>query len=100
MDYGDLKKIVDEAIIDHLDHQHLGPWPLSSLEAEGEGQDVIYYVPEILGDGFYPSSENLVLRFVDILRPLLGTEIGAKYKHYLSRVSLKETCTSEARWEV
>ena len=101
IDYADLKEIVNEAIVDKLDHQHLGPHALADEEHVrdtailGE-KGYPYQVPSILGKGFYPSSENLVLRFVEILSKAFNPVKAFR----LSYVSLKETCTSEAIWQV
>ena len=91
-DYGDLKALVEEPIIRHLDHSHLGCGNAYTTY-EPKVQDVWH---PYLGVDFYPSSENLVVAFVRILQPLVKELSHGSTE--LSEVTLKETCTSTATW--
>lgn len=87
MDYAELKTLVTQEVIDHVDHSHLG----CGIAYHGdEGTAHSFF-----GSDFYPSSENLVIAIAAILQPLINT---SETTRYLSLVSLKETCTSEATW--
>jgi 6-pyruvoyl-tetrahydropterin synthase len=81
-DYAEIKEIVERLVISRVDHQHLGSYNLV-----GEPGEVYYSAFE---ENFYPSSENLVLEFVNILQSEFG--------YLLYEVSLDETCTSRATW--
>ena len=96
MDYNDLKQLVQDAIIDKVDHQHLGMDDLESAYTRLKS----YLVPTILPKDFYPSSENLVVLFADILNARLDALIRLEGQPsvMLAYVKLKETCTSEAVW--
>lgn len=91
-DYSQLKLIVDERIINRVDHMHLGQ---GSLVAPSESGFRPYRCA--FGDDFYPSSENLTLLFRDDL-----VKHWAAYKFpagvQLVRIEIDETCTSRCIW--
>lgn len=107
IDYGMLSELVKSYIINVCDHQHLGKGTIKHLESNlGGGANY----PAVLGEEFYPSSENLVLAFVKILSPLIQ-ELGSPAllskdlqrvltpaSHQLAYLSLDETCTCKAEW--
>lgn len=90
MDFGNLKDLVHRSVIDRVDHQHLG---VGNAFIDNGEQGLATQYPAILGRDFYPSSENLVNLFAEMLAPkfrIVGVE--------LTRVKLFETCTSAAEW--
>ncbi|HPR30445.1 MAG TPA: 6-carboxytetrahydropterin synthase [Prolixibacteraceae bacterium] len=89
IDFSDLKKIVKERIVDRFDHSLMisSRAPHEKL-LELEGMYERHHVVD-----FQPTCENLVLHFVDIIRPLLP--VGIK----LQRVTLYETANSSAEWD-
>lgn len=89
VDYSRLGDIVNQYVIQEVDHQHLGQGGMNSFFV-GTG-----YAP-ILGNKFYPSSENLVIRFAEILRPHIQ---ALRPTVDLLRLTLHETCTCECTWE-
>lgn len=100
VDYGDLSKLVNERIVYHLDHHHLGQGNVIRFTPLGEEQ--VFSSP--FGPDFYPSSENLVLTIADCLAPLMQTIPGYRVEQgpgeslHLAYVALEETCTSRAEW--
>lgn len=86
IDYTDLKDLVQLGIIDIVDHQHLGCGGVI-LGAEEDYQSAVF------GAKFYPSSENLVLKFRDILDEVIDSPSAQ-----LTAIILEETCTSRAEW--
>lgn len=96
LDYAKLKKVVNEHVVEKLDHTHLG---YGFMREEGIwcGPDPEPDPPHqcYFGMLFYPSSENLVIAIAKILIPLIP-EINPNV--HLFEVSLKETCTSAARY--
>jgi 6-pyruvoyltetrahydropterin/6-carboxytetrahydropterin synthase len=88
VDYSDLSKLVEKAIIERLDHVHLGCGTTTTRDGIGQEQ-----CP--LGIFFYPSSENLVVAIGKMLQPLVA-ELAQGV--YLYEVALDETCTSRAVW--
>jgi 6-pyruvoyltetrahydropterin/6-carboxytetrahydropterin synthase len=81
MDYGIIKENM-EPLITALDHHHLGTWDSDWLPYNAEWDAG---TPE----GFYPSSENLILWIAERLSA--SYEPGAKW----SKLELNETCTSK-----
>jgi len=89
IDFGDLKRIVKTQIVDQFDHSlvvyknapHL---KLLELNEMYERHHVV---------NFQPTAENLVLHFVNIIKPLLPTEVKLK------NVKLYETASSYAEWD-
>jgi 6-pyruvoyltetrahydropterin/6-carboxytetrahydropterin synthase len=95
VDYGDLKALVDREIIQKVDHQHLG---MGSLTTPFQGDYTCQHTyPCVFEEAFYPSSEMLVLKFAEILEPLVPELVGSK-RLKLAEIRLRETCTSEAIW--
>lgn len=91
VDYADLKKLVNEQIINVVDHAYLGANTLKTSLGNIAG------VP-VFGEDFYPTSENLVKVFVRLLLPLVP-ELGLPSQRIkLAGVDLHETCTSAAIW--
>lgn len=89
VDFGELRACVMGNVIDLVDHQHLGQG-LVLMRGEEDLQDAVFE------EDFYPSSENLVMKFVEILRePIRDLGEGVE----LLAVELQETCTSAARWQ-
>lgn len=89
-DYADLGRVVEENVINKLDHTHLGQgMAISNKKA---------FCP-YLGPDFYPSSENLSIAIGRILQPLIQ-EIPtyAETTVRLYEVTIEETCTSKCTW--
>jgi 6-pyruvoyltetrahydropterin/6-carboxytetrahydropterin synthase len=80
MDYSELSENM-VPLIESLDHHHLGTWDSDWLPYNGDWDA---HTPE----GFYPSSENLLLYIAE--RMSASYEPEAKW----SRLELNETCTS------
>jgi len=91
VDYAELSKLVNEHIIDKLDHTHLG---CGKALTGREGEELQMWRP-YFGWTFYPSSENLVRAIARVLEPLVQE---LRHGVTLFEVELKETCTSAARW--
>ena len=87
MDFGDLKRIVNENIISHFDHALLlnqKSTMLNTLRSENFGK--IESLP------FQPTCENLLPYFAEIISTRLPN--GVKLHH----LKLNETATSFAEW--
>ena len=87
MDFGDLKAIVQDQIIDKVDHQHLG------YDSMHDAQNGETWRPPSIVSGVYPTSEMLVGVFAKILGPEFK-----KFDVQLALIKLEETCTSAAIW--
>lgn len=87
MDFGDLKKIVRESIVDEFDHALV----LSRESANEFNPDTEMFGRTILVD-YQPTSENMLIDFVVRLKSQLPANI--KLHHLL----LRETVTSYAEW--
>lgn len=89
IDFGDLKKIVKEEIIDIFDHSLV-------LNKNTPHRELIEKLSEdghrVISVDFQPTSENLVIHFVEKIRSKLPQEIE------LIEVKLQETETSFAQW--
>lgn len=94
VDFYELGNVVNEHIIDHLDHSHLGKGTMVASLGMGytDGPEFNSY----FGREFYPTSENLVMAIARILNPLIPELPNASAR--LIEVRLAETCTSEAIW--
>jgi 6-pyruvoyl-tetrahydropterin synthase len=89
MDFGDLSKVVNERVIDRLDHRHLGEWNFQpSTLPPREILDCID-ATGLPGD-FYPTCENLLMWIGQQLIRAFG--VG----YYWSELELEETPTSRA----
>ncbi len=87
MDFGDLKKIVRNSIIDEFDHALV----LSRESANDFSPDIEMFGRTILVD-YQPTSENMLIDFVGRLKNQLPSYL--KLHHLL----LRETVTSYAEW--
>lgn len=93
-DYAVLSKLIEYRIVNLFDHQHLGQ---GSLILERYTQGTSY--PAVLGEAFYPSSENLVTRISsDLLREIQANKETYGESTRLVEVGLNETCTSSCVW--
>lgn len=97
LDYAKLKRVVNAHIIDQLDHTHLGFGHMITTDPPQfhPNRNEDYAAQCYFGASFYPSSENLVIAIAKILTPLIP-ELNPNVR--LFEVSLKETCTSAARY--
>jgi len=88
MDFGDMKKIVQENIIRIFDHALV-----LNRNSMMEDQDKI---PELFEKmmmvDYQPTSENLLLDFMQRIRPLMPANIR------LHNMRLRETATAYAEW--
>lgn len=89
IDFGDLKKIVKEEVVDPFDHatvfNSLTPHIELAQELEARGHKVILA-------GYQPTSENMVTDFADRIRARLPENIS------LHSLQLRETETAYAEW--
>lgn len=87
-DFGDLKAIVQQAILGEFDHALVlnDQAPYSKSEVISNEFEKVILVP------YQPTCENLLLHFVEKLRGLFGKEMQ------LVSVRLEETPTSYAEW--
>ncbi|HDQ16398.1 MAG TPA: 6-carboxytetrahydropterin synthase [Bacteroidetes bacterium] len=88
MDFGDLKKIVKENIIDT--HDHFLAINKNSPHNEIKFED--YNIDQIQRKNYQPTCENMVVEFAEIIKSKLPENI------YLESVKLYETQTSSAEW--
>lgn len=90
IDFGDLKKIVKENIIDKYDHALVlnENAPYSKSEVISNEFEKVILAP------YQPTCENLMLDFVAILNPLFTEETE------LISVKLEETPTSYSEWDL
>jgi 6-pyruvoyltetrahydropterin/6-carboxytetrahydropterin synthase len=88
MDFGDLKRIVKENIIDVLDHALILPsdMDIDGLRKLGESFSKVHVV------GFQPTSENLLNDFASRISGLLPAGVT------LYSLRLRETANSYAEW--
>ena len=88
MDFGDLKKIIKEQVVDPFDHALLLNSEISHLGLDNLGEPFtnIILLP------YQPTSENFLLDFAKKIRDLLPA--GVK----LHSMRLRETNTSYAEW--
>lgn len=89
VDFGDLKRIVQEKIISRYDHSLV-----MRLTPENGKMiaDLAAYYGNVIAVDWQPTSENLVSRFADGIRDELPAEVT------LCSVRLSETATSYAEW--
>lgn len=89
IDFGDLKKIVKEEIIDKFDHaiaiNKNTPHQELGLELEKKGHKVVFA-------DFQPTSEMLVIHFAEVIKKRLPENIQ------LFSVKLQETDSNYAEW--
>jgi 6-pyruvoyltetrahydropterin/6-carboxytetrahydropterin synthase len=88
MDFGDLKKIVKETVVDKFDHALVlnSRTPVESFKQQAELFNKVIFVD------YQPTSENLVADFADQLKNRLPDQIR------LFSIKLRETATSYAEW--
>jgi 6-pyruvoyltetrahydropterin/6-carboxytetrahydropterin synthase len=88
MDFGDLKKLVKDEIIDHYDHALVlyDKMPAELLKTLKNNFDRIILKP------YNPTSELMLLDFVEKLKKRLPENVTLKH------VFLRETTTSYAEW--
>ncbi|MBK7173271.1 MAG: 6-carboxytetrahydropterin synthase [Bacteroidales bacterium] len=88
MDFGDLKKIVRNCIIDEFDHALV----LNKLSAD----EFLPLKSEVFGKtilvDYQPTSENMLIDFAERLIPLMPPQVK------LHNLLLRETVTSYAEW--
>jgi len=89
IDFGDLKKIVKTEIVDRFDHsmvinKNAPHEKMLELNEMYERHHVF---------NFQPTCENLVIHFVNIIKPLLPEGV------MLKNVKLYETANSSAEWD-
>ncbi|AWH84363.1 6-carboxytetrahydropterin synthase QueD [Flavobacterium album] len=89
IDFGDLKKIVKEEIVDVFDHATVFNQNTPHIELANELKDRGHHV--ILVD-YQPTSENMVIDFADKIKKRLPSSIA------LHSLKLQETETSFAEW--
>jgi 6-pyruvoyltetrahydropterin/6-carboxytetrahydropterin synthase len=90
VDFGDLKKIVQTTILDTYDHALVlnEEAPYSKSEVISNEFEKVILVP------FQPTCENLLLYFVELLKPTFDINMQ------LVSVRLDETPSSYAEWQV
>lgn len=86
MDFGDLKKIIHERILDVYDHA------LVLNENDQRMENLRQLSTKMILTPFQPTSENLILDFVTRIRESLHDDV------HLVKVKLRETSTSFAEW--
>ncbi len=88
MDFGDLKKIVNKAIINDFDHALVvsKETPVDNIALAGE------LFCKLLVVDYQPTSENMLIDFVSRLKPLLPEGLS------LHSLFLRETATCYAEW--
>lgn len=88
MDFGDIKKMVKEPVVDFLDHALV-----VYSQAEGENLDAVRKMYSRLHVfDFQPTCENLVIYIAQKIQAMLPPRIS------LHHVRLYETATSYAEW--
>ncbi|WP_204207190.1 6-pyruvoyl trahydropterin synthase family protein [Vaginella massiliensis] len=89
MDFGDLKKIVNKAVVEVFDHAILlnenSPHKVLGEKLLSQGHHVVF-------TPYQPSCENMILWIVDTLKPLLPSDIE------LVSLKLHETENSYCEW--
>lgn len=90
VDFGDLKKIVHDEILSEYDHALVlnEEAPYSKSEVISNEFEKVILVP------YQPTCENLLLDFVNKLKPLFSTDMA------LVSIRLEETPTSYAEWNI
>lgn len=89
LDFGDLKRIVKENIVDRFDHALVINKRSKSDFETLEQKDVF---GKIVYVDFQPTSENLIGYFVEVIKPKLPAGVA------LHSLFLRETGTSYAEW--
>ncbi|MDR1983709.1 MAG: 6-carboxytetrahydropterin synthase [Prevotellaceae bacterium] len=86
IDFGDLKKIINDNILERFDHSLL----LSQKARLAADLKHEYQKVEIVN--YQPTCENIILHFVEILKPVLPKTVSLYCLH------LSETATTYAEW--
>lgn len=86
LDFGNLKKIVNPLIVDKYDHSLVLNANSPHADLDLSAFDKVFLLP------YQPTSENLVLDFVSILKKKIPRNVE------LLKVVLSETATSFAEW--
>ncbi len=88
IDFGDLKKIVRQAIVDQFDHSVVlyNKMPASYIEELKKHNDRVIVLD------YQPTSELMILDFAERIKKLLPPHLTLKY------LLLRETVTSYAEW--
>jgi len=89
MDFGDLKKIVKEEVVDKMDHSLVLNEKGSKAEALKKSDEMF---ERVLTVPYQPTSENMLIDFAERIKPRLPQGISLKY------MLLRETVTSYAEW--
>lgn len=89
LDFGDLKQIVKENIVDVFDHALL----LNTISQTGfTNADNLDMFEKVVYFDFQPTSENLLGHIAEVLAPLMPSDVK------LHSLMLRETGTSFAEW--
>jgi len=86
MDFGDLKKIVQQAIVNRFDHAFV---VRQGTIGHFDNNELFSRLVEV---DFQPTSENLLIYFASLIRPALPAGVA------LYSLRLRETGTSYAEW--
>ena len=89
LDFGDLKKIVKEEIVEKMDHCLILNAAGSKAEALKNSDEMFERVITV---DYQPTSENMLIDFAERIKPRLPKDIQLKY------MLLRETVTSYAEW--
>jgi len=89
MDFGDLKKIVKEEVVNKMDHSLVLNEKGSKAEALKRSDEMFERVITV---PYQPTSENMLIDFAARIKPRLPNGIELKY------MLLRETVTSYAEW--
>ncbi len=89
MDFGDLKKIVKEQIVDKMDHCLILNEKGTKAEALKQSDEMFERVVTV---PYQPTSEMMLVDFADRIKPRLPKHIN------LHHMLLRETVTSYAEW--
>ncbi len=89
MDFGDLKKIVKEEVVDKMDHSLVLNEKGSKAVALKKSDEMF---ERVLTVSYQPTSENMLIDFAERIKPRLPKGISLKY------MLLRETVTSYAEW--
>ncbi|MCK5776989.1 MAG: 6-carboxytetrahydropterin synthase [Bacteroidales bacterium] len=89
MDFGDLKKIVKEEVVDKMDHCLV-------LNEKGNKAEALINMGEmferVISVAYQPTSENMLVDFAERIKPRLPQGVSLKY------MLLRETMNSYAEW--
>jgi len=89
MDFGDLKKIVKEEVVDKMDHCLILNTKGTKVHALMRSDEMF---ERVIAVPYQPTSENMLLDFAERIKPRLPIGIELKY------MLLRETMNSYAEW--